>query len=115
MEPKPKGWASRYAAWFDAASVVARYDARPPYPAETFAKLSALAMDKPRAVLDAGCGTGELARGLAPVLGRVDAIDRSAVMLERGRTLPGGAAPNLRWIHAEIEDAPLDPPYALVV
>jgi SAM-dependent methyltransferase len=115
MEPKPKGWASQYAAWFDEASVVARYDARAPYPAQTFAKLASLAVDEPRAILDAGCGTGELARGLAPVVGRVDAVDRSAAMLAKARMLPGGAAPNLRWIHAEIEDAPLDPPYALVV
>ncbi|HEX4526152.1 MAG TPA: class I SAM-dependent methyltransferase [Gaiellaceae bacterium] len=115
MEPKPRGWASEYAAWFDEDSVVARYDARPPYPAQAFAKLAALVVDEPHAVLDAGCGTGELARGLAPVVGRVDAVDRSTAMLAKGRTLPGGAAPNLRWIHAELEDVPLDPPYALVV
>ena len=115
MRSKPKGWASKYAAWFDEASVVARYDSRPPYPAEAFAKLRSLVVDEPRAVLDAGCGTGELARGLAPLVGRVDAIDRSAAMLAKGRTLPGAEAPNLRWIHAELEEADLDPPYALVV
>jgi SAM-dependent methyltransferase len=36
-------------------------------------------------------------------------------MVERGRREPGGDAPNLRWIVAPVEHAPLDPPYDLVV
>jgi SAM-dependent methyltransferase len=114
MEPKPTGWGADYAAWFDEASVVSRYHLRPPYPADTYARLAELAADEPRAVLDAGCGTGDLARGLAPLAGRVDAVDRSAAMLERGRGLPGGGAANLRWLHGEIETVALDPPYALI-
>jgi len=35
-------------------------------------------------------------------------------MVERGRQLPDGAAPNLRWICGRAEDAPLAPPYALI-
>lgn len=115
VEPKPKGWSEEYAEWFEAPSAASRYGLRPPYPAETFPRLAALAVDEPRAVLDAGCGTGELARRLAPLVGRVDAVDRSAAMLAEGRVLPGAKAANLLWIHASIEDAPLDPPYALVV
>jgi SAM-dependent methyltransferase len=115
VEPKPRGWGSDYAAWFDVRSVAERYGSRPPYPAEVFRRLAALAVDQPRAVLDAGCGPGDLARGLAPLVGVVDAIDRSAVMLAHGRELPGGDADNLRWIHGEVESAPLRPRYALVV
>jgi len=115
IEPKPKGWASTYGAWFDEESVATRYSFRPPYPAETFELLDSLAADSPRNVLDAGCGPGDLARRLAPLVDRVDAVDRSRAMLVAGRTLPGAAAANLNWIRAAIEDAPLDPPYSLIV
>ena len=115
VEPKPKGWGSEYAAWFDEASVVERYECRPAYPAAALRRLAALAVDPPRAVLDAGCGPGDLARGLAPLVGRVDAVDRSAAMLAEGQLSPGAHAPNLRWIHGEVESVRLRPPYALVV
>ena len=115
MEPKPKGWSAEYAAWFDEASVVDRYDLRPPYPDETFELLASLALDAPRVVLDAGCGPGDLARPLAARVARVDAVDRSHAMLAKGQALVGGEAENLNWIHAPVEDAPLTPPYALIV
>jgi SAM-dependent methyltransferase len=115
VEPKPRGWGSDYAAWFDAPSVAARYVHRPPYPPPLFPLLAGLAAAPPRAVLDAGCGPGDLARSLATLVGRVDAVDRSPRMLAEGRRLPGGDAGNLRWILGEVEDVPLDPPYALVV
>jgi SAM-dependent methyltransferase len=112
-EPKPAGWGAAYAAVFGHDDVVAAYRLRPPYPEETIQALAALAAGG--AVLDAGCGTGELARRLAPLAERVDAVDVSAVMLAEGRTLPRGNAANLRWVHGSIEEAPLEPPYALGV
>jgi SAM-dependent methyltransferase len=115
MEPKPRGWGSDYAAWFDEASVAGRYVHRPPYPAPLFPLLAGLAGDPPGAVLDAGCGPGDLGRRLAPLVGRVDAVDRSPRMLAAGRRLPGAGAANLRWILGEVERVPLDPPYALAV
>jgi predicted TPR repeat methyltransferase len=102
MEAKPKGWASKYAAWFDEPSVVERYHLRPPYPKETFELLASLAVGSPRAVLDAGCGPGDLARGLAPHVDRVDAVNISAAMIARGQALPDE---KIRWIHSAIEDA----------
>ena len=117
MEPKPKGWGERYAAVFRERSVVEHYGLRPPYPCETFDVLASLAgrgASEPGAVLDAGCGTGDLARPLAVRVARVDAVDVSHPMIEHGRALPGGDASNLRWIVAPIEEAPLDPPYSLV-
>jgi trans-aconitate methyltransferase len=45
---------------------------------------------------------------------RVDAVDVSAAMIAEGRRRPGGGHPNLRWITAPVETAPLDGPYALV-
>ena len=42
-------------------------------------------------VLDAGCGPGDLARPLAPLVGRVDAVDLSPRMIAEGRSREGGA------------------------
>jgi SAM-dependent methyltransferase len=114
MMPKPTHLSAEYGAWFKDPLVVAAYPSRPPYPAAVIQALRALAVDAPRAVLDVGCGTGDLARRLAPLVERVDAVDFSAGMIARGRRLAGGDAPNLRWIEASVEDAPLEPPYALV-
>jgi SAM-dependent methyltransferase len=110
MEPKPPGWDVRYANVFQEASVVASYPNRPPYPQATIDELARLASGG--AVVDAGCGTGEIARRLAPLVQRVDAVDVSAPMLELAKTLPG--AERVRWVHSGIEDAQLDPPYDLV-
>jgi SAM-dependent methyltransferase len=113
MKPKPTGWSAKYAAVFGENDVVAAYHTRPPYPKETITKLLALA--RGGSVLDAGCGTGELARRLAPRVGRVDAVDISPAMLEQARALPGADASNIRWLHGRVEDARLRPPYALIV
>ena len=101
----------RYANVFQEPDVVASYPNRPPYPQETIDELARIADGG--AVVDAGCGTGELARRLAPLVERVDAVDVSAPMLELAQTLPG--ASRVRWVHGGIEMAELDPPYALVV
>lgn len=115
MRPKPKHWQPEYGAWFQDAGIVAAYPNRPPYPPETFTILTGLlAPDTPRAVLDVGCGTGDLARRLTPLVERVDAVDLSAGMIARGQGLPGGDNPRIRWLHAAAEDAPLTPPYALI-
>jgi SAM-dependent methyltransferase len=111
VEPKPPGWDVRYANVFQEPDVVASYEHRPPYPQGTIDELARLADGG--AVVDAGCGTGELARRLAPLVARVDAVDISAPMLALARTLPG--ADRVNWIEGGIEDASLDPPYALVV
>jgi SAM-dependent methyltransferase len=113
MRPKPRGLSAEYAAQFGDAAIVAAYPSRPPYPAGVFAVLTRLIGEGPRAVLDLGCGTGDLARRLAPLVERVDAVDRSERMIALGKTLPGGDAPNLRWIVGAAEDAPIAPPYGL--
>jgi SAM-dependent methyltransferase len=110
VEPKPPGWDLRYANVFQEPDVVASYPNRPPYPQERIDELARLADGG--AVVDAGCGTGELARRLAPLVERVDAVDVSAPMLALGQTLPG--AERVNWVQGGIEDVPLEPPYALV-
>jgi SAM-dependent methyltransferase len=117
MGDKPRQWSAAYASVFQDQSVVAAYQFRPPYPPETFAFLASLIPPDaaPRAALDAGCGTGFIARPLAPLVDRVDAVDISEAMVAAGKRLPGGDSGAIRWIAAPIETAPLDGPYALIV
>jgi SAM-dependent methyltransferase len=114
MPGKPKGLTAEYAEQFCDLSVVRAYAHRPPYPAELYGILRELAVDRPRAVLDIGCGRGEVARGMLDWADRVDAVDASAAMILAGRDLPGGDDPRLRWICSSVECADLSPPYALI-
>ena len=114
MQPKPSQFGPHVASAFEETSVVAAYRHRPTYPPETFDVLMGLLRDKPRHVLDVGCGTGFLARPLAERVDRVDAVDVSAPMIAEGKRLPGGDHTHLRWILSRAEDAALDPPYALI-
>lgn len=114
MQPKPKHLAASYAAQFQDASIVAAYPTRPPYPVEVFELLAGLIATESWVALDVGCGTGDVARRLAPLMARVDAVDMSWRMIARGKMLPGGNASNLRWIVGAAEDAPLEPPYTLI-
>ncbi len=114
MRPKPAHLGPQYAAQFQDAAIVAAYPTRPPYPAEMFERLRSLLVG-PAVALDVGCGTGDIARRLAPLVERVDAVDISAGMIAAAQRLPGGDAPNLRWLLSAMEDAPLSPPYGLIV
>lgn len=97
---------------FADADVVRNYLYRPPYPAEVFAVLEGL-LASPRTVLDAGCGSGAITRGLAAFAVRVDALDPSDAMLREARRL-AGQQPRIRWILGTAEDGPLAPPYGLI-
>jgi len=117
MPDKPKQWNAAYASIFQDHSVVAAYQYRPPYPLETFEFLSSLIPSTvvQRTVLDAGCGTGFIARPLAPLVDHIDAVDISDAMINAAQALPGGNASTIRWMTAPIETAPLQGPYALIV
>lgn len=94
--------------------MVDAYHLRPYYPEETFSILSEHCDPACRRVLDVGCGTGEIARRLAPRVDLVDALDLSPAMLAKCKDSPEGDAPNLHWILGEAESAPVDPPYGLI-
>ena len=98
---------------FSDDEVARLYRYRPPYPDAVFATLRRLLV-VPRTVLDAGAGTGALARGMVSFAERVDAVDPSLAMLEAGRRLPGGDDQRIRWVHGRAEDAALSPPYGLI-
>jgi SAM-dependent methyltransferase len=91
------------------------YRFRPPYPAEAYELMRELMRGHPRVILDAGCGTGKITLELIHEIDRADAVDPSSAMLRVARTLPGADNPKVRWIHSSIEDAPLEPPYGLIV
>ncbi len=117
MSDKLNQFSEKYSSIFQDASVVSAYRHRPMYPTETFTVLSNLIPPTitPRIVLDAGCGTGYIARPLAASVDRIDAVDISSRMIAEAQTQPGGDSPNITWIAAPIETAPLSGPYALIV
>jgi SAM-dependent methyltransferase len=113
-EQKPSHLSGEYAAWFKDPLLAAAYPARPAYPPGVIQLLAELAVDAPRAVLDVGCGTGELARGVAPQVGRIDAVDFSEAMLRLAGRLDGGDASNITWILGAVEEVAFSGPYALI-
>lgn len=113
--PRPAHLTETNAGRFKSSSVVDRYHLRLPYPDETFEILSSLIKESPRSVLDVGTGTGPIARHLIEFVDRVDALDYSAAMVERGKTMPNGNHPKLNWIIGPAETAPLNPPYSLII
>jgi len=113
-DAKPAHLSGEYGAWFKDPLLAAAYPARPPDPDGVIHLLGDLIGDASGAVLDVGCGTGELTRRLPPSAERVDAVDFSAAMLELARQLPGGDARNIRWTLGAVEDVALDGPRDLV-
>jgi SAM-dependent methyltransferase/N-acetylglutamate synthase-like GNAT family acetyltransferase len=101
-------------ARFASHRVAENYLFRAPYSREVFDILLALFGDRPRILLDAGCGPGKITLGLIDHLDRADAVDPSAEMLRVARSLPKGGEPKIRWIQSTMEDAALDPPYGLI-
>lgn len=115
MPSKPSQLTAHNAAAFQIPSVVDAYHLRTPYPAELVDVLLDLDSGARGPVLELGCGTGEIARALAPHVSRIDAVDISAPMLERARSMAGGDAPSIRWIESAAESFTTDGPYSLVV
>ena len=114
MDARPEFWGEQHSERFTDPSIIAAYRYRPPYPEKLLAFLVSLITDEPRAVLDVGCGPGNIARLLLPYVARMDAVDVSPGMIALGRTLPDGDDPRLHWFVGRAEEAPLHPPYALV-
>jgi len=114
VKSKPSHWSAEIGEGFTDPGIAEAYPHRPDYPPDVIELLVRLGKGPPRAILDVGCGTGDLARRLAPHVDRVDAVDPSAAMLAIGLRLPGGDHPRLRWQCASAEAGSLSPPYAMV-
>ena len=105
MKPKPRHLGPEWASQFKDKSVVDAYQFRYPYPQETFVILSSLIREKQGTILDAGCGSGFIARNLTDYAERIDAVDFSGLMIEKGKSLPNGDNPKINWIHGTLEEA----------
>lgn len=115
MQSKPRGLDRLYAEQFCDTAMVDAYAARPPYPVVLDPLFVELCGGSGARILDLGCGPGELARRLAPKVAAVVAVDQSPAMIARGRTLPGGDAPNLRWVTGRVEEVALEGPFSSAV
>lgn len=115
MKPsRPRQFWDDYASRFKNRSVAENYKFRPPYPAETYHIILDLLDDENKRILDIGCGTGKIARNIVEFVEKVDAVDFSEEMIREGKSLMNGNHSNLQWIHGEIENVRLFPPYKLV-
>ncbi len=112
MHARPRHLADEYASQWETPEMAAVYDFRPPYPGALFDDLSARARHG-YPVLDIGAGTGSIARPLAARGVSVDAVERSAAMIEQGKAASAGLP--IRWVQSKIEVAELAGPYGLAV
>jgi SAM-dependent methyltransferase len=97
--PKPRHLTAHNAAAFRLEGVAEHYPLRPPYPQAVVDRLRTAGR-----VLEMGCGTAELSRRLAPFAREVVAVDPSAPMLHKARSLPGGDAGNITWVESTAEE-----------
>lgn len=102
-----EAWRSRLTGnAFDDEDVARCYARRPPYAAELFDFLRALAPAR-ACLVDLGCGPGKLAAELANDFTDVTALDPSGPMIAEARRRHGAWHPNIRWLVARAEDAEL--------
>ena len=112
--PRLLQYQEAYAARFKHRSMAESYELRPPYPDETYKILLSIPGASGGRVLDAGCGTGRIARSLVDHVADVDAVDFSLEMIRVGKSLDRGGHPNLNWILCRVEEVELKPGYSLV-
>src|SRR5882762_6857162 len=84
-----------------AAPYYARF--RPGYPTAMFTTLrERFGLDGTQQVLDLGCGTGQIALPLAPLVARVFTVDPDPHMLDEGTELATAAATyNISWCEGD--------------
>lgn len=112
--PKPAHLGQKYGAQFQDPAVVDAYIHRPPYSPDVSDIVAQRAPSPNPRLLELGCGSGDLTIHL-DFAGRVDALDPSRAMLASLRARRSTWPFELRIIQGSAEDAPLDPPYDLVV
>ena len=112
--PATQASAANTGAEFLDEDVARAYAHRTDYPPALHARLLELTPGRGR-LLDLGCGPGKLGRAMAAQFEEVLAVDPSAAMLRLGRELDAGAHPNIAWIEATAETAPIEAPLDLIV
>ena len=100
---------------FEDTSVAGFYAHRPEYPRQIFDKLIEISPGR-SSLLDLGCGTGKIVRGLAPHFASVTGLDASREMLRVAQAQPTRSVHNITWICGLAETAELTgEPFDLVV
>ncbi len=112
---KPKFLSVEHASRFKDKNVAELYQYRPSYSDEVTQTLLKLMPENCPRILDAGCGPGKIARGIADDVDHVDAVDFSQEMISMGQLQDKGKHPNIRWICSPIETADIEGPYGLIV
>jgi SAM-dependent methyltransferase len=104
--PSPRSTARRYGTVFD--EVAAEYDRhRPAYPGELIDRACQVAgLGRGDPVLEIGCGTGQLTRGLLARGLQVTAVEPGPSLLALARQNLAGAG-RVDFVGARFEDAPL--------
>jgi len=91
---------------FEEVEVAEHYRFRPAYPEPLMARLVEISPGR-SALLDLGCGTGEITRRISRLFESTLAIDASQAMLEQAQTIAGDHLAGVSWQHARAEDASL--------
>ena len=106
MSRRPESTARRYGKVFD--EIAAEYDRhRPAYPDELIDQACQVAgIGSGDQVLEIGCGTGQLTRGLAARGLRVTAVEPGQNLIALARQNLDGAGA-VEFVNAQFEDAPL--------
>ena len=117
MKPKPAHLGPKFGAQFADRSVAESYETRNPYPPGLFDTLLQLSCGLPNPILDLGCGTGDIALGIASRSTRlICGVDPSEAMLEFARSRGEREnVSNVRWFHDSAETFDFGGPYSLVV
>ncbi len=108
MTPQPESIARRYGLVFD--EIAAEYDRRrPAYPDELIDQACRVAgIGSGDLVLEVGCGSGQLTRGLLARGLHVTAVEPGASLMALARRNLDGAG-EVEFVNARLEDAPLPP------
>ncbi|MGE5202799.1 MAG: class I SAM-dependent methyltransferase [Acidobacteriota bacterium] len=92
--------------WFE---TLGDYKYRPPYLPQFFGDVArAIPLSGSEALLDLGCGPGDVAFGFAPYVGNLTGVDAELPLLEAARERARELGVDIRLVHSRVQEAPED-------